>query len=51
MKKFNAISYTEFVCPCCGTKKVFDIKDDKLYCSKNHSPKEMKKKYRSEIIR
>ena len=51
MKKFNVISYTEYVCPCCGMKRVFDSKEDKIYCSKNHTIREMKRKYRSEVVR
>ena len=51
MRKFNVISYTEFVCPCCGRKKVSEVKEeDKSYCSFKHSLIEMKKKYKTEIV-
>ena len=52
MRKINVISYTEFVCPCCGRKKVSEVKeDDKSYCSFKHTLTEMKKKYKTEIVR
>ena len=51
MKKFNAISYTEYVCPCCGMKKVSEVRDErKVYCYKNHNPKVMKKRYKTEVV-
>ena len=52
MKKFNVISYEEFVCPCCGRKKVTEVKEDyKVYCSIKHTLVEMKKHYRTEVVR
>ena len=48
MKKFSVISYTEYVCPCCGMKKVSEVRDEgDMYCSKNHNPKTMKKKLKT----
>ena len=52
MRKFNVISYEEFVCPCCGRKKVSELKGDtKAYCSFKHILTEMKKHYRTEVVR
>jgi hypothetical protein len=51
-RKFNVISYEEFVCPCCGRKKVYELKENSnSYCSYKHPPREMKKHYRTEIVR
>ena len=54
MKRFKVVSYTEYVCPCCGVRKVSEMKDDeeeKVYCSRKHEPREMKKKYKCEVVR
>ena len=52
MRKFNVISYTEYVCPCCGVRKVTEVKDDeKVYCAMKHPLKEMKKSYKTEIVK
>ena len=51
-RKFSVISYEEYVCPCCGRKKVSDVKEDsKAYCSFKHTLTEMKKRYRTEVMR
>jgi hypothetical protein len=53
MKKFSVVSYMEYVCPCCGVKKVSEVKDteDKVYCSRKHEPREMRKKFKCEVAR
>ena len=51
-RKFSVISYEECICPCCGRKKVTELKDNTIsYCSYKHAPREMKKRYRTEVVR
>ena len=51
-RKFSVISYEEYVCPCCGRKKVSEVKEEATaYCSFKHEPREMKKRYRTEVVR
>ena len=52
MRKFDVISYTKYVCPCCGRVKISEVKEDvKSYCSFKHTLTEMKKTYKTEILK
>jgi hypothetical protein len=53
MRKFSVVSYTEYVCPCCGVKKVTEIRDteEKVYCSRKHILTEMTKRTKTEVTR
>ena len=51
-RKFNVISYEEYICHCCGRKKISEVKDEATsYCSYKHESMEMKKRYRTEVVR
>lgn len=51
-KKFNVLSYQEYVCPCCGRKKFTELTDidKKCYCSFKHITTKMKKTIKTEIV-